>query len=147
MNYINYNDIEKQVNENICETVGKIYKIFNLKYDIRSFSDLFLKSDFCKREFDTKYSTFQMDEDASEWYILKELKDKLIPKKQSTYDCTVEWIGYIYRYIFLYTGIQSNKLAEIISFDYLYNNYILLSNMDNTDALNIILEDNKQYLD
>lgn len=66
MNYINYNDIEKQVNENICETVGKIYKIFNLKYDIKSFSDLFLKSDFCKREFDTRYSTFQMDEDASE---------------------------------------------------------------------------------
>ena len=49
-------------------------------------------------------------------------------------------------YLYLYTGIQSNKLAETISFDYLYNNYILLSNMDNMDALNIILEDNKQYL-
>ena len=77
---------------------------------------------------------------------MKELKDKLVPKKRIEYDCTVEWIGYMYRYIYLYTGINSYKLAEKIPFDYLYNNYIFLSSIDEMDALNIICKDNQQHL-
>ena len=110
-------EYKEQINYDICDTVGEIYKLAREEnYDLESFSDLFLKSSFCKREFDTNYSCFQMDEDASMYYIEKEIGKKLIKNTNDISEDETYWVGFMYRYIHIYSGINSDKLVDIISF-------------------------------
>ena len=110
-------EYKQQINYDICDTVGEIYKLAREgHYDLESFSDLFLKSSFCKREFDTFYSCFQMDEDASMYYIEKEIRTKLIKNTNDISEDETYWVGFMYRYIHIYAGIDSDKLVDIISF-------------------------------
>lgn len=105
------------VNFDICDTVGELYKLaMEEQYDIECFSDMFLKSDFCKREFDTLYSCFQTDEDASIYYFLKECKNKLLKNTNDISEDEAYWVGFMYRYLYIYAGISSDKLVDIIPF-------------------------------
>lgn len=46
----------------ICKTQQRIYEYTASKgYDMVSFSDAYLKSDFCKRAMDSAYSRFQLE--------------------------------------------------------------------------------------
>ena len=115
-------DKERQENReavyyDICDTVGEIYKLAREKhYDLESFSELFLKSSFCKREFDTSYSCFQMDEDASLYYIEKEIGKKIIKNTNNVSEDESYWVGFMYRYLYIYKNVSSKKLADRIPF-------------------------------
>lgn len=111
-------EYKEQINYDICDTVGEIYKLAReVHYDLESFSDLFLTSSFCKREFDTFYSCFQMDEDASMYYIEKEIGKKLIKNTNNISEDEAYWVGFMYRYIYIYSGINSDRLVDIITFN------------------------------
>lgn len=71
--------VDKAIDRSISATVGKLYVLAVEKgFDLNSFSDLFLTSDFCARAFDTPYSHFQMDdEDVSMIFLLREVAPKV----------------------------------------------------------------------
>lgn len=118
-NDIDYSSAREKVNYEICDTVGNIYKeLLENGYTLQSISDEFLKSDFCKRQFDTNYSTFQLDDDTSIYYFLKECGKNLIKKAEKSYASDIAyWIGFMYRYIYIHTDISSSKICDIVPFD------------------------------
>ena len=105
----------------ICETQGDIYVYMAKKgYDMNVFSDNYLKSDFCRREFDTEYSRYQ-DEFPNECadFYMPEIGDNLV---HYPFGCCfdleeAEWIGFAYRQLYLETGIYSSELADIVPFE------------------------------
>lgn len=123
----NFQCNQEFINKEICKTSGKIYvELIKDGYNPKSISDEFLKSDFCRREFDTIYSIFQLDDDASIYYFLKECKNKLIKEHNKTYQILdiIYWIGFMYRYIYIQTGIASSEICDIIPYEEM-NNYIM----------------------
>ena len=129
---IDYNKkpaIEKEVDIDICTIVGRIYKLaLKENYELENFSDSFLKSSFCHRKFNTIYSCFQLDDDASMWYIDKELKNRLIKTTVVQDEDLAYWIGFMYIYIYIRTEISSSKIVQIVPFkqmSYYVSNYIL----------------------
>ena len=105
----------------ICETQGDIYVYMAKKgYDMNIFSDNYLKSDFCRREFDTEYSRYQdeLPNECADFYM-PEISDKLV---RYPFGCCfdleeAEWIGFAYRQLYLETGIYSSELADIVPFE------------------------------
>ena len=109
--------IDLKIEYNICSKIGKLYILANeMGFDIKDFSKSFLKSNFCHRAFDTIYSFFQNeDEDVSMEYLLKEITP--LKAVNDIPEDVIYWIGFMYRYIYIHTGISSNKICDIVSFD------------------------------
>ena len=105
----------------ICETQGAIY-VYMAKegYDMNVFSDNYLKSNFCRRAFDTEYSRYQ-DEFPNECadFYMPEIGDKLVcyPFGCCFDSEEAEWIGFTYRQLYIDTGIYSSELADIVPFE------------------------------
>lgn len=157
--------LENQINYDICCTTGRLYAMANnLNFELHNFSDAFLSSVFCHQYFDTKYSPFQLeDEDVSMAYFLKEVdgysftdprwaegdynvdKSKLPKSTEETKlseDCAF-WIGFIYRYLYIKTGIESTILKEKVPFEYLRKKSYGLLTIDENNAVDIICNDCK----
>ncbi len=78
---------------------------------------MILNSNFTlKREFDTSYSCFQVDEDASLYYIEKEIGKKIIKNTNNVSEDESYWVGFMYRYLYIYKNVSSKKLADRIPF-------------------------------
>ncbi len=104
----------------ICNTQSKIYEYaVNLGYEIKSFSDNFLKSTFCKESFDTIYSRFQLETPMECMdFILPEIKESLVlSTSEQEQACVAGDIGFMYRLLYIETSVPSVKLAEIVPFD------------------------------
>lgn len=129
----------------ICKVQGSIYEYQAKKgYDIAVFSELYLKSDFCKRAFDTIYSRFQWA-DAEECldFIIPEIGDKC-KKLKSNEEFSPDvafWIGFTYRHLYIRTEIPSEELVQIIPFDSMLRYYPGLHTIDEESAIDIICKD------
>ena len=109
----------------ICETQGQLYKyIASLKYDMNVFSDVFMKSDFCRCHFDTIYSPYQIEFPIALCELcMPEVKDKLIKSNILSEDdrCYAEAVGYMYRKLYHKTSIPSAELAQIVPYNEIIN--------------------------
>ena len=136
---INYSDIEYD----FCKKQGAIYKLAAREgYDMKNFSDVYLKSDFCERAFDTIYSRFQMaDEEESFDFIVPENEDKLIKLDNKWFNQDVSWwIGFTYRYLYYDTGLTSKELSDRVPFEKLVAMYAGLHTIEEQQAADIINE-------
>lgn len=132
------------VDYDICRTQQRIYEYMASEgYDIASFSDAYLASDFCRRAMDTIYSRFQLETplECSDFYMPEigaQLK-KLAPGM--TYDVDVAgWIGFTYRQIYIETGTPSASLVKMIPFQTMERYYPGMHTIDEEEAAQIIIE-------
>ena len=136
-----YNSVEYD----ICQTQGWIYKLAaKMGYDMKLFSDMYLKSDFCRRAFDTKYSRFQLsDAEESMDFILPEIGNciKKMEQDEIFSPDVAEWIGFVYRQLYIETQIPSKVLQETVSFTSMCRYYPGLHTIDEENATEIICED------
>lgn len=104
------------IDYDICECQGEIYReAAKAGYDIGSFSDAYLKSEFYGTSFDTVWSRFQVlgGFECLE-AVLMEVSPSKIEDENVEFDRDVAyWMGYIYRQLYLTTGIKSAELAEM----------------------------------
>ena len=126
----------------ICETQGEIFKYANdLTLDMDVFVPKYMKSRFCDKSMDTVYSPFQFAE-AEEclYFILKEIK---VPKLKSPgYDSSImEWIGYMYRYLYYRLKTTSKEIIISVPFSSMMAYYSELHTMDADTAVDIIRRD------
>lgn len=129
------------INYEICETQGNIYEyIANHGYDLREFSERYLKSDWTRRQMDTIYSRYQIREpEECLDFILPEIGEVL--KSEMYFDGAMAfWIGFIYRALYLATDIPSEKLVQKVPFDSLQRMYIGYYTMDEIMQLEKIIE-------
>ena len=104
----------------ICTTQGDFYQFMaELQYDMNIFSDVFLKSEFCQRHFDTVYSPYQLEFPNALYELCQsEIKDKLkkVSKLFEADRCFAKDVGFLYRDLFLETSIPSAELADRIPY-------------------------------
>ena len=100
------------VHYEICKTQAEMYREMAYRgYDIEDFSNVYLKSDFCKNSFDTDWSYYQLlgcRECLEALFI-----DVPVTKKnpQGYFDLDVAyWIGFTYRLLYIETKIPSSTL-------------------------------------
>lgn len=127
----------------ICQTQADLYEwAADEGYQFPAFSDIYLRSDFCKRAMDTTYSRFQLREPL-------EHLDFLIPENPQLNSCKSDeakfdgaeayWIGYIYRALYYETGKESKVLSYDYPFEKLLARYMALHTIDYSMAVDIIL--------
>ena len=115
---------QRLVELDICRNQGKIYrKVARDGYDMAIFSEEYLKSDFCRRSFDTVYSRYQYaDELECLDFILPEIGEKMVKYPNQFFDEDVaDWIGYMYRLLYYDTKTQSRILADQVPFSLMCN--------------------------
>ena len=128
-------DMEKilyhvKLNKDICRTVGSFYEQAAMDgCNIKTFSDRYLESKFCRNRMECEYSSFWR-EDALTCleFIYPEIGfPESIPNnkdKNIVFDPDVAyWIGYTYYQLYCETGIHGNILKEKVPFDKLILNY------------------------
>ena len=109
-----------------------------------SFSDNYLKSDFCMRAMDSSYSRFQLADEEECWdFIAPEIeKDCKKLDEGAMFDPAVAfWIGFMYRYICRQTGIRSNVLRKYVSYPVMCQYYPGLHTIDEDNAVEIVKKD------
>ncbi len=127
----------------ICKTQQMLYEYCaNHRYDMKRFSVSYLTSGFCKRAMD-QYSRFQIsDPETILSYLLEEIEK---PESFDYFDPDVAgWIGWMYRYIMLNTGIPSQTLCEKIPFANMCAYYKGLHTVNEDIAVDIISRDHLQ---
>lgn len=108
------------VHFNICEVQQEIFEYaVNLKYDLKTFVNVYLKSNFCRRAFDTIYSRFQTaDAEECADFFLPEIEKNLVKAtSQNAYDSLAGDIGFMYRLLYIKTSVPSANLVQIIPFE------------------------------
>ena len=132
-----------KIDHEICQTQGDLYEqAANEGYRFPLFSNIYLQSDFCRRAMDTDYSRFQIQSPG-------ELMDFIIPEnpqinekyeKNKRFDGTIAfWIGYMYRYLYFATGLDSKNLLKLHSFNQMCAMYPGMHTVDYEMAAEMIM--------
>ena len=151
----------------ICRTQGNIYELIAKNgYDISLFSGLYLKSDFCRRVFDTGYFGTQfLDELECMDFLIPEIQDRFPEIKSNPVTANgfviahyvpikyfrrepktcfspdiAYWIGFTYRQLYVETGTSSRELSEKIPFQTMCRYYTGLLAVDEDAVTDIICE-------
>lgn len=128
----------------IANTQGRIYRMMAREgYDMEVFSREFLRSDFCRREFDVSYSRFQInDEEESADFFLPEIGDRLVKYENGVvFDTEIaDWIGWSYRYLVSEIDISSSELEKAIPFQEMYGLWISFHTVDDSYLVDQVCE-------
>ncbi len=128
----------------ICRNQGELYRyIARHGYDLKAFSDAYLTSDFCRRAFDTTYSRFQFaDEEECLDFIWPEIGEvPSLPDGQCFEPDVAFWIGFVYRQLYIKTGVCSRELLRKLPFEKMCGYYPGLHTIDEDMAIDIICKD------
>ena len=114
-----------EMQHRICRTQAMLFEwAADNKYSFPEFADIYLSSDFCARNMDTVYSTFQLREPLEHMdFIRMECPniDNLISDRNYS-GAIAYFAGYIYRALYYNTGLPSYNLIR----KYPYNEKIPL---------------------
>ncbi len=130
------------IENRICETQAELYEYAaNEQFIFPDFSDIYLKSDFCRRAMDTDYSRFQLQ-------CPGELLDFIIPENpgidkkyadtEQFDDAVAYWIGYMYRYLATAINTSSKDILKRWDFLKMCNMYPGLHTVDYRMAAEMI---------
>lgn len=132
-----------RVEMNICETQAMLYEAAaRIGYDLKSFSEYFLNSEFCSRSMDTSYSRYQMADPGEIMDFLdmdSVRKTNICQSKGEAY-----WIGFMYRYLYYCLGKTSRQLMQEYPFRLMCRVYPGLHTLDEEMAADILTEGNTQ---
>ena len=125
------------VKEGICMTQGDIYEMAaRKKYDMKQFSDIYMKSDFCNREMDAVDSRFHVEHPRR---CLSELFRRSPEPDQGNTEPFPEdeayWIGDMYRRIAIDKKIKSRELVDLIPFSMMRAAYPGMHTISDEDAV------------
>lgn len=112
--------ILNNVDYDICETQQNIFEYaVQAGYDLKSFAEAYLGSSFCRRAFDTLYSRFQIaDAEECADFFMPEIEKQLVKStSKCDYDSVAGDVGFMYRLLYIKTGIPSKELLKIIPFE------------------------------
>ncbi len=131
----------------ICRTHGLIFESANEhSFDMEDFTIKYMKSDFCARCMDVDYSVYQI------WWpeeSISELLDEIdIEKTELPLKCidTLNWIGYMYRFICISYDLTCRKMSEVLTFRKMMEYFYPLHTMSYEQAAYRILEENISLL-
>ncbi len=126
----------------ICETQGKIFRCANEQgFDMEKFVPQYMQSRFCERSMDTPYSPFQMaDPEECLDFILPEINISKLPKPKYRAD-VLDWIGYMYRYLYFALNKSSREIGDKVSFLSMLTYYPGFHTIDEDMAVEIINKD------
>ena len=106
----------------ICNVQGNIFEYVASHYTYDTFVAFvpaYLHSDFCKRQWDTQYSRYQMHTPEENLdFIRPELTDfqwtEAKEDDQVFDNAAAHWTGFMYRALYIQTGVASAILADKI---------------------------------
>ena len=128
----------------MCETQKELFEYSQRNVvDIRQYACDFLKSDFCNRCLDVRYSVYQYS-DMMEWLDFLEKDCKIKPdafQKDRVPFHVAGWLGYTYRQIWAETGLKSKDIIEKVAPNKLIISYPGLHTVDEDMAIDIIIKD------
>lgn len=127
----------------ICDVQGDIFEYVANHYiydTFVAFVPAFLHSDFCKRQWDTRYSRYQMHTPEENLdFIQPELVGiSWIESKENDQvfnNAAAHWIGFMYRALYIQTGVASAILAEKIPLSHMCAAYPGLHTVAEEDAI------------
>lgn len=127
----------------ICDVQGDIFEHVANHYiydTFVAFVPAFLHSDFCKRQWDTRYSRYQMHTPEENLdFIQPELAGiSWIESKENDQvfnNAAAHWIGFMYRALYIQTGVASAILAEKIPLSHMCAAYPGLHTVAEEDAI------------
>ena len=127
----------------ICDVQGDIFEYVANHYiydTFVAFVPAFLHSDFCKRQWDTQYSRYQMHTPEENLdFIQPELAGiSWIESKENDQvfnNAAAHWIGFMYRALYIQTGVSSAVLAEKIPLSHMCAAYPGLHTIAEEDAV------------
>ena len=116
----------------IAHNHGALFEyVIKQNYDIITFVNEFMRSEFCRRTWDSEYSVLQL------WDACFTISEYLhegyvIPKTDTPFEDIdmMFWIGYIYRLCVLRLEISSAKLIDCVPLEMLMNGYYGLHTLD-----------------
>ena len=81
-------------------------------------------------------------------FIMPEIQDKVHKLENNMYfsKYIAEWIGFMYRYLYIYSGIKSYELKSDIPFDLMCKYYPGMHTIDEESAAEIMIENMKKDL-
>ena len=123
-------DIRSHIEYSIANAQGNIFKYASeLGYDLETFVEKYMESDFCNKDMDSEYSPFQNELDVPCMEILtKEFSNKKINIPINTnikYEYCAYYIGFVYRYLQILSGLSSKEIYKKIPFKKMTLNYFL----------------------
>lgn len=122
----------------ICEIQGRLFKLAQtMDFDDDDFIQKFMHSDFCKRALDQLYSPYQMADPED---VMDETLRFITPKKNAQhYDSnTIDWIGYMYRYLHLRLAIPSAVIYDTLPLKDMLVSYVGMHTQDDEYFVDVI---------
>ncbi len=129
--------------EGIAQTQAETFEYAQNKgYDMEEFVNGYMNSDFCNREMDSEYSYFHYKPDTvCLAYVKKELS--IQPSDEGTKLADPWWVGSVYRYISILTGIHSREVVKLLPCALMDDLSASYETMEDEDAARDIV---KRYL-
>lgn len=96
---------------------------------------------FCEKAFDVKWTQHHDKFGYENWgYLRKELEPKmtLIKDGEKYFDECAYWVGFVYRYLYIETGIPSKKLKDIFPFAFIEKGFYAYCSEDIKVFINFI---------
>jgi len=128
------------LDEIVCVSQGLVFAYANDNgYDMATFTEEFLCSDFCRREWDADSSWYQF---AHATQTMKFLIKECHLKKGKTYAHDVMyWVGYMYRLMAQTYHLPSRIVFQHISFDHMLDGFLSYHILAFTVAAKYLHED------
>lgn len=128
----------------ICSKQGEIFELVSRQgIDMQAFTEQYLCSDFCRRQFDTAYSRYQCADAGESLDIYGREKLSHLPRYEDNkmfLPETAWWIGFTYRQLWYRTGIASRELVQRVPFRTLAAMYPGYHTIDEDMAADRIIE-------
>ena len=132
------------VEYSICEIQGDIFSLAaDRGYDIESFVNAYLASDFCRRQFDTLYSHYQLADAGESWdNFYPEIKDRIKMHECGKYfrSDVAWWMGFTYRQLWYETEYSSAEILKKIPVNTMISLYAGYHTIDEEMAAERLIE-------
>ncbi len=118
------------VGYDICKSNQRLFALaIDKDFDDEEFAEKYMNSEFCEREMDALYSFFHMSDTA---YTMSVLLDEIHPKKNTRHynPDTIEWIGWMYKYLQLRFETPSKEIYAILPFKTMLGYYAGMHTQD-----------------
>lgn len=132
-------------NNRVCRTQGNIYKLaWERGYDLATFSEKYLASEFCNREMDSEYSSFHFGDAREIMEIVEGVTELQTGDNAGITGSDAAWAGEMYRWLAIHVEITSKELAVRIPFSVMANFFDSFLRAEEYEAIGNIIKD--QYL-
>lgn len=114
---MDYSDFSRSMREEVADTQAEIFVYAEKQgYDMESFIEGYMRSDFCNQEMDSVYSYFHCKPDTVCFgYIDKTGMKKITEQNDNPVITDPGWIGSVYRYMVFFSGLSSREIVEMVS--------------------------------